>query len=560
MELSCGAKVSVEVKGTGVCLAFAKEELTTHLEKMFTKITFTNKLPETRILLSVRHSPLIRHDGYQIVITEKQVHISASQPRGVLHGVYHFLRLLGCSFWFSKAAVQNVPTVRRKTLETGVIVENPMVKTRGICLFGATKKTASEVLATIDFMAKNGYNLLMTTPCKRDKLYNGEHDIIWDEISDVVLPHLIKRGIDITLAFDETIPGGQPIKAKNMASATNEEIKIIAENLIKYLENKPYITMIGPWKLNGNCESKGNESSLCVHKKNEMLARIISEARPDLTLIHTACNSVCPNCEDEAMPSNMAVMLTEKQNAFEWCHGKKAPQGTFLLDRAMGDSFKWDTNLWIQPYHAKYIVAAAANASCDGVISIWSPISSWRIAAMNFAFLREAYYHPDYSVDGALKKLCEDLWGVMGPTLYNAIHIAITGLQDLALWSRPPRAPQRVFDHTTQRNKIFDSQNAETFEKRYKEIFEIIDGVNIARLDEHGRYHLDCFKLYLKMQREFFMNVDQYCFETDTPEKAEGYYKLLDETFVSVGEGFVLKSYASTVFKQVKIFDKNKKI
>lgn len=555
MELWCGTSVSVKTTGTGACLAFAKEELMNHLFKMFTKINFTDNLPDSRILLTVRKSPMLNHDGYQIVITEKQVHISASIGRGVLHGVYHFLRMLGCSFWFSKTAVQNVPTIRRKTLQTGVFIENPLIKTRGICLFGTTQKTVADVLATIDFMAKNNYNLLLTVPEIQEDKFNSEHDIKWHEICDTVLPHLIKRGIDVCLGISEVIPGVPPLGAKDFTHATIEQIEAFADNIIEYLADKPYVAMLGPWRARKTEGCRGGSSISSMHEKNIAFSRKINDAMPNLTILHTACQTICPDCPENEMPKNAAALITEEQNAFKWAQAARHSKGAYMLDRAMGDSYCWQTNLWIQPHHAKAIVAAAANAGCEGVISLWTPISVWRTASINFAFLREAYYHPDFSVSGMLNALCEDLWGVMAPTMYKAMEKTVAGLQDIALWSRPPRCSQKISDHINCRNKIFDAQNAKTFAHRADEIMKIISSVNITRLDEHGRYHLDSFKIYIQQQKEYFASIDQYSKEDDTPEKLEGYYKLLCTAFEVSGEGFVQERYAKNIIKRKKMLD-----
>lgn len=555
MELWCGTSISVQTTGTGACLAFAKEELMSHLLKMFTKINFTDKLPDSRILLTVRKSPMLTYDGYQIVITEKQVHISASRDRGILHGVYHLLRLMGCSFWFSKTAVQNVPTVRRKTLQTGVYIENPLVKTRGICMFGATQKTVADVLATIDFMAKNNYNLLLTVPDVQEDKFSGEHDIKWDEISETVLPNLIKRGIDICLGMGDNIPGVPPLGAKDFAHATLEQVQTFANNLVQYMSDKPYISMLGPWRARGADNCKGGGSTASMHEKNRAFSQIISEALPNLTILHTACGTICPDCPENEMPKNAAALITEEQNAFEWAQSAKHSKGAYILDRAMGDSFCWHTNLWIQPHHAKAIVAAAANAGCEGVISLWTPISAWRAASINFALLREAYYHPDFSVSDTLSALCEDLWGVMAPSMYKAMELTIAGLQDIALWSRPPYCSVKIRDHICCRNRVFDAQNAKTFNQRADEILEIINSINITRLDEHGRYHLESFKFYIQQQKEFFACIDQYSKEDDTPEKLDSYYKLLRAAFKASGEGFVQEQYAKKVIKQQKLIE-----
>lgn len=544
MELSCGIDITITTNGNDACLDFAKEELQAYLTRMFARLNVVEKKGSARFVLSLRQSPMLRYDGYQIVITETDVRITSGQGRGVLHGVYHVLRMLGCSFWFSKASCQNIPTVRRKALPAGVYTENPLVEKRGIALLGINHDNIADVLATVDFMAKNCYNLLVTAP---EINSNGikEHSIHWEEIESTVLPHLMCRGIDICMAFGfSAIPctkSAEPCTASDNSLPFDEaSFESYVDDICNYIKDKPYIKTVGPLGF----EYKMAGISTDIDKANRAFALLESRlhsVREDIVLLHSVNAKACT---DTILPPKSAVLLSAPDKAFFWVHKDDKKQNVFLLDKYMADSFYGVSNVWIQPEQCKKLVSAAANAECNGVISLWAPISSWWAASLNFSIMSEAYYHPDFSIDEIVTELAVALWDACSAPLSKALRLTVYQLQDTALWSRPPRASLHIADHITHRNKIFDAQNAASYDKRYNEIMDIVNSVSLARLNEHGRYHLDCFKTYLALQKQYFHSVDQYAQGDIAADKLQPYYDLLQKAKDTIGEGFQSASYA----------------
>ncbi|MEG0878115.1 MAG: hypothetical protein RSF00_05495 [Oscillospiraceae bacterium] len=472
MEISCGAGISIETKGTGACLGFAKEELKAYLLAMFKTLDFEKKRGAVKILLEVRNSPVLNFDGYQLLITEQEVRITSRMERGVLHGVYHLLRLLGCSFWFSKTSIQNAPTLRRTTLNSGLFTENPMLESRGICLYGVTGKTVADVLATVDFMAKNNYNLLVTAVHIKGDAPENAHAIFWDEVQATVLPHLKKRGIELCVSpFCDTADSAKTNDGKQIDEVENHDI------------------------------------------------------------LKTAFG-------------DDALLLSDTKEAFSVDNADKSAHSLYLIDTDMGDSYSWQTNLWIQPKSAKELVACAANAGLKGIVSLWRPISVWWSASLNFSFLREAYYHPDFSQRLMLEKLCADLWSVCTPTFASVMELLYENVQDKALWSRAPRAPKGLQEHTLLRNSALDGYNQNALKEKADEITALLNSVLITRLSEHERYHMDCLKAYIKQQKQFYLSIDQLCSDASSAAKMPAYYKCLAGIRGSIGEGFASEKYA----------------
>ena len=562
MEISCGASIAVESKGGGLCMDFARDELKSHLLAMFNRLDFDAKKPETKILLEVRNSPVLRHDGYQILITEQGARITSRMERGVLHGVYHLLRMLGCSFWFSKTSVQIVPTVRRKTLESGLFTENPFVESRGICLYGITGKAVADVLASVDFMAKNGYNLLFTTYHRKGTAPAGAEAVFWDEVEATLLPHLEKRGIELCLWLEEgPAPGasrekGHALAPKHFCRAEDAALDAYLDELCAYLSAHTAISILGPWP---SCLFDTACDWRCADKPRAVavMTRIndaIKAVRPDITLMHRG--HAAPDAE-KPMPDGSAALLNGPEHAFAWVEALGDRGAVYLLDDEMANNARWQSNLWVQPHIGKAVVAAAANAGCKGVISIWRPLSAWWAASLNFSFLSEAYYHPEFSINVMIEKFANDLWGFYGPSLVKAIALLYANIQDSAIWSRPPRAANGICDHPHKRNAALDLQNLRAFKARLAEIQILLDEVPIARLDEHGRYHFDCLKAYITQQEQFFLLIDQFSANSDTAQKADAYYALLDENRRAIGEGFTSGEYAHWCMKKQNFLCEN---
>ena len=179
-------------------LEFAHEELIEGLEALLdwseTKLTVVFSTPE---------QPL-RFDGYQASFHGGQLRIEASCPRGFLHGAYETLRFLGWDYTFPGRERQSV----LRHLDAGIpefsFRREPWMEYRGICLYNTTKETWKETLNAVDWMAKNGYNFLLTSYHRPDDTGQGDHAILWDEIGDRLLPEIQKRGVVLDMSEHST--------------------------------------------------------------------------------------------------------------------------------------------------------------------------------------------------------------------------------------------------------------------------------------------------------------------------------------------------------------------
>lgn len=144
IQITCGAP-------GGEVLAFAAGELSVYLTRM---------LPEEGSDLRVTLSAETDGNGngldsFAVSMDEAGGSITGSGPRGVLLGVYDYLRRLGCRFLGPGKRWEIVPSVSREDLAARY-EKRASFRHRGVCIEGADSR--ENVLDFIDWLPKAGYN------------------------------------------------------------------------------------------------------------------------------------------------------------------------------------------------------------------------------------------------------------------------------------------------------------------------------------------------------------------------------------------------------------------
>lgn len=180
---------------------FAGEQLFSYLERLFPGTGSGTRL---RFIFTNCPKNELRFDGYEIRITEDSIIIASLIPRGILYGVYEFLRLLGCRFLFPRPDLERVPVLDKFDLAEQVIVKNPKLEYRGLALYQVIRETIPEAIHIIDWMAKNNYNLLLTSIHRTDHSPSQGNAILWNETSEYLYPEIVKRGLAIDMSEHST--------------------------------------------------------------------------------------------------------------------------------------------------------------------------------------------------------------------------------------------------------------------------------------------------------------------------------------------------------------------
>ncbi len=143
-------RIKITRSGTGGgVLAFAAGELEAYLTRM---------LPEEGAALEVTLEAGDDPDGretFAVDMTESGGTVTGSCPRGVLLGVYDYLRRLGCRFPGPGRQWDVVPAIDRERLRAKY-EKRASFRHRGVCIEGADSR--ENVLDFIDWLPRVGYN------------------------------------------------------------------------------------------------------------------------------------------------------------------------------------------------------------------------------------------------------------------------------------------------------------------------------------------------------------------------------------------------------------------
>lgn len=535
--------------------AFAAGELSHGLERLLP--LGTEALP---VILEASPEPL-RFDGFRIRCGKDEIRIQASCARGILHGSYELLRRLGCSFLFPGEKRQSVPSRLSALPELNLLCQ-PWLEFRGLCLYNTTRETLRETLDMVDWMGKNGYNFLLTSIHREDDTEQGDHAILWDEIGDVLLPELQKRGILIDMSEHSTdffFPREELFRQhpewfalengvrcpSQICYSNPEAVEVFGERLAAFAADKPWIRFLGIWPLDGGgyCQCEACKDPLTIYRANRRIAEKLAAVRPDVIAEYLAYRPQSYTRPDEDLPKNMSALVcsVRDQVAYEWALRAKGAGGAFYFDYNTGDHYRWRSNLWLNPAWCREIVNAMTAYGYRGIVSLYLPITCWWQASINYWYLRRYYYDPTADPETLNRELSLELFGC--EEMAEVLTLVYEGVQDPSLWNGLPRKHEWYQEHLANRNIPLDEAHL----KRIRECLEEIKArLRAIPLPEEPRFrqHRKLLEQYLEMQDSFCETVDQYCLERDTPDRVEPYLALIRELEQEPDSPFISEKYA----------------
>lgn len=541
--------------------AFARSELSGWLCRIFPARLLSGR---TFVLSLVPDA--FRWDGFSLTETADGICIQASQPRGLLHGVYELLKQMGCSFLFPGSGRNPVPKLESWPFDGSFTVRRePFLEYRGLCFYNTTKKTLSKTLDAVDWMAKQGYNLLLTSIHRLDDTGCGDHAILWDEIGETLLPELQKRGIVIDMSEHSTdyyFPksqlflqhpdwfaqvDGQRVPGQ-ICYSNPEAVEAYGDALADFVKDKPWFQFFGIWPLDGGgyCECEHCKDPETIFKANRRIAQKIEAVRPDLIVEHLAYTPQSFARPKDPMPKNMSVLVCHLRNevAYEWAACAKPAGGAFYFDYMTGDHYRYRSDVVLSPHYCRETVQALANYGYRGVVSLYLPIDCWFIPSINYWYLSRLYYEPTLTVAELNRQLAKELFGQTLCEQGTAILTTLTDdLLDPALWSDFSHCPDWYCEHLAGRNKALDALNAQRVDSLCT---ALTDALSALEPQAAGLYleNIRHLRRFVRLQQLYYHGVDQYDLETDTPQRAEPYFAQLEALSHEPDCPFISPTYA----------------
>jgi len=544
-------------------LMFARQQMDAYLALIFAG---EGRPQQLAVVFSNDADAALRHDGYTVTIAPDAVIIASAMERGILYGVYEFLRMLGCRFPFNSIKMEIISRLNDISLTEQTVRKDPWLEYRGLCLYDTTKETLVRTLDTVDWMAKNNYNLLLTSIHRTDDAVDGAHAILWDEIADEVLPELRKRGIAVDMSEHSTdyffprhkwyklhpewfslIDGKR--EPRQICYSNMEAVREYAASFVRFVQDHHDFQFLGIWPLDGAgyCECDRCSDPLTLLRANAYIADEIGKVRPDLIVEHLAYTPQSFARPQEELPRNMSALVcnVNDQVAYEWGAVAKNSGGAFYFDYHTGDHYRFRSNLWIHPAYIREMVNTFAAYEYRGIVSLYLPITSWWQSSLNYYFLSRFYYEPTASIEALTAELCAELFGVRNQTQMTKVFMAIfEQLQDSTLWSGMPHKHPYYTEHITGRSRAVDRLHREKMQSTLRSIEAMLQEVEAGAADAYAQIQLAYVREYIRLQWLYFDCVDQYDADTDTPKRAEPYFLALGKLEQQYGQVFIGENYA----------------
>lgn len=541
--------------------AFAGAELTEYLCRIFPDTVLEQKEFVLRIISSG-----LRFDGCEIIDSGNRITISACEERGLLHGVYALLRKLGCSFLFPGKNRERIPTRNVWPLADNFrLRQEPWLEYRGICFYNTSQKTLAKTLDGIDWMAKNGFNFLMTSIHRLDDTTCGDHEILWDEMGDILLPELQKRGITIDMSEHstdyyfpkETLFKEHPewfalvdgVRVPGQICYSNQEaVDAYASALADFAKDKPWFRFMGIWPLDGGgyCECEHCKDPETIFQANCTIAAKLKSVRPDLTVEHLAYTPQSFARPTTPMPDNMCVLvcLLRDQVAYEWSLCAKNAKGAFYFDYMTGDHYRYRSDVILNPRYCRETVNALISYGYRGVVSLYLPLDCWFVPSLNYWYLSRLYYEPTADITQLHRELSLELFGEELTDAGVQVLELITGkLLDPILWNGLSHADDWYCEHITNRNRALDRVNAARFDELYTQITALLGQMQATAQGDFLR-NVNRMLDFAKLQSLYYHCVDQFDADQDPQTRAEPYFEELARLEQTEDDPFISQAYA----------------
>lgn len=559
--MNCIIEQKMEKKADCAIISFASAELEHYLSEMFPQEVLREKVFSLELLKDG-----IRFDGYHIHEDGGRVTIEAGIERGLLHGVYALLRRLGCSFLFPGKTRQYVPHLQKWPLDDGFSMKaEPWLEYRGICFYNTTKETLDKTQDAIDWMAKNGFNFLMTSIHRKDDTGCGHHAILWDEIGDVLLPELQKRGIAIDMSEHSTdyyfpkekvflehpewfaLVDGKRSPGQ-ICYSNLDAVEAYGNALAQFAEDKPWFQFMGIWPLDGGgyCECEKCKDPETIFKANRIIAKKLQKVRPDLSVEHLAYTPQSFARPSEAMPDNMCVLVCHVRDAvaYEWAVCAKPAQGAFYFDYMTGDHYRYRSDVILNPGYCRDTVKTLISYGYRGVVSLYLPVDCWFVPSLNYWYLSHLYYDPAAKMCTLHRELACELFGTGGAVKGARVLEKIAEeLLEPSLWNGMAHNHEWFCEHITNRCAALDRENGQRIDEICADLKAELTEIRSEAepvYQKNAEWMLD----FVELQQLYYHCVDQYDADHDTRERAEPYFEKLKQLEKETDSPFIPEQYA----------------
>ncbi len=438
-------------------MSFAASELQGYIQKISgSAIPIDEELDLLLVIsLQVDNTISITNDAFEIDIKPDRIELIGSNERSVLYAVYALLEKVGCMWVYPGEEGEVIPSLSTVALPIDKWSEQASIEHRGLALYELHHPTVDLGLEMIDWMAKNRFNLLMTSEDRIDNV--GTQCIHWPEVKNVLYPAMQSRGILLELSEHMThvyfppslgrehpewfaMVNGQRHGRGQMCFSNQAAVDYFGDQVAKYVQEHPEADIIGTWPLDGGgyCECEGCLDSLAAFKAISQVAKKAASVNRKTTIEFLAYRDQTYSApEGLVIPENLSVLMCDRldDNARRWTElmEKNGARGQYYFEYVLGDNYRWRANVWLIPEYGPWLENQLVDLGFRGSVSLFLPIRNWWRSAFNNYFMSKACWNPEFDVEEALKVYCNAYYGDWSGSMLKILNIIRLNVQNTNL-------------------------------------------------------------------------------------------------------------------------------
>jgi len=442
---------------------FAASELQRYLEMMTGILLEIEDNSEVTvksmaIRLNTEANSELKWDGYAVETGGEGIVLSASEPRGLLYGVYTLLEEGGCSFLYPGSQEEIVPRQATVEFRQGSRIFNPLLEHRGITPYGLDASSVELGRSFIDWMAKNRLNLILISEDRPSDCPGPAHGSVWKEVDDELLPELQKRGFVIEMSehcthvfFPRSLfehhPDwfalndgkrklGEPPYSGQMCYANQDAVEYYASAVADYAANHPEFHIIGTWPLDGGeyCECEACKDPYTVYNAAVRVAEKVKKVRPDMVVEHLAYKPQTWQPPGGEIPDNLSVLWCPDHGkmddlAKEWIRKSTLSGGVYKFEYNLADNYRSRANVGLRPDFSADLAKQAQKMGYRGVITLYLSMENWWRSCFNHWFFARACWDQELDVEAGLHETCQKYYGAQATeieevftTIFKELH------------------------------------------------------------------------------------------------------------------------------------------
>ncbi|TKG93628.1 DUF4838 domain-containing protein [Puteibacter caeruleilacunae] len=494
---------------------FAAEELASYWKQMTDQSLEIKKGKVKRNgnhsiqLQLLKKSAGIKWDGYRLKVDENGITISATMGRGLLYGVYDFLERQGCAFFYPDPAQEIVPEIKQVNLCNELI--NPRVEWRGIALYGVRDDQIEITGRVIDWMAKQRYNYVLLSQDRPAGAAGLAQEVFFTgKTEKVLLPELLKRDFIINMGehnthcyldkdklFKEHPEWFAEINGKRtkgqICYSNKAAMKYYSAKLIEWLEDKPWVDIVGTWPLDGGgyCSCKECQDPETVVNAINTLAEDIKKVHPEKIVEYLSYKDATFVVPQKPLSSNVNILYcpdlgVRTQLEKDWIKAAAHAEGVCKFEYYMADHWRARGMVWLRPDDAIEKANYLAVNGFRGAASLYLGLQTWWRGSFNYYFFGRTLWDDKVDTKSLLKNYCDIYYGNYADKVYSIFEKILYYVQEGGYFDTTSRDRKSVIE----RCKKLQQRSGEV----YKEVEMLRNGISdeiINKRVQHIAFYLE---------------------------------------------------------------------